>query len=61
MATLAQDIVANSSEIINEGKLKVGTDKKKLKERLVRIWIFKKGESIGAKQLTTKETEKHTT
>ena len=37
---MGQDIVANSSEIINEGKLKVGTDKKKLKERSVQIWIF---------------------
>ena len=30
-----KDIVANSSEIVYEGKLKVGTDKKKLKERYV--------------------------
>jgi hypothetical protein len=30
-----KDIVANSCEIVYEGKLKVGTDKKKLKERYV--------------------------
>merc|ERR1719232_2032914 len=30
-----KDIVANCSEIVFEGKLKVGTDKKKLKDRYV--------------------------
>jgi hypothetical protein len=29
----AQDIVANSSEIVYEGKLKVGTDRRKVKDR----------------------------